>query len=204
MTEFRNRFPDYNVLDKRRTPSWNEKTRQAVEKRIREVPERRFFNHREWQTLNAVCDRIVPQPDRPDSPVPIAPFIDRKMAEDLKDGFRRESMPRMQEAWRLGLQGIDREARLRFGGPFHLLPPARQDEILRSIQEGKTSSRVWRRLPAKDFFETRVLHDIIGVYYSHPAAWNEIGFGGPASPRGYVRLGFNLRDPWEAVEVEDE
>ena len=33
-----------------------------------------------------------------------------------------------------------------------------------------------------------------------PIAWNEIGFGGPASPRGYVRMDFNRRDPWEAVE----
>ncbi|MGH6677602.1 MAG: gluconate 2-dehydrogenase subunit 3 family protein, partial [Bradyrhizobium sp.] len=36
--------------------------------------------------------------------------------------------------------------------------------------------------------------------YAHPAAWSEIGFGGPASPRGYVRLGANRRDEWEAAE----
>ena len=34
-----------------------------------------------------------------------------------------------------------------------------------------------------------------------PTAWNEIGFGGPASPRGYVRMGLDRRDPWEAVEA---
>jgi hypothetical protein len=38
------------------------------------------------------------------------------------------------------------------------------------------------------------------MYYAHPQAWDEIGFGGPASPRGYVRMGFNRYDPWEAVE----
>ena len=41
-----------------------------------------------------------------------------------------------------------------------------------------------------------------------PTAWNEIGFGGPASPRGYVRMDFDRRDPWEAAEarpgMEDE
>jgi hypothetical protein len=42
---------------------------------------------------------------------------------------------------------------------------------------------------------------VVGIYYAHPAAWSEIGFGGPASPRGYVRLGFDERDPWEAEEV---
>jgi len=45
-----------------------------------------------------------------------------------------------------------------------------------------------------------VLRTAVSIYYAHPAAWNEIGFGGPASPRGYVRLGFDRRDPWEADE----
>jgi hypothetical protein len=39
------------------------------------------------------------------------------------------------------------------------------------------------------------------AYYAHPTAWSEIGWGGPASPRGYVRLDFNERDPWEAAET---
>ena len=46
-----------------------------------------------------------------------------------------------------------------------------------------------------------LLKTVVGFYYAHPKAWNEIGFGGPASPRGYVRLGFSERDPWEAKEV---
>ncbi|MGZ4229300.1 MAG: gluconate 2-dehydrogenase subunit 3 family protein, partial [Solirubrobacteraceae bacterium] len=32
---------------------------------------------------------------------------------------------------------------------------------------------------------------------SHPWAWNEIGFGGPAYPRGYARLGAGQRENWE-------
>jgi len=52
------------------------------------------------------------------------------------------------------------------------------------------------------FFEQRLLHDIVVAYWSHPTAWNEIGWGGPASPRGYVRMGLDRRDPWEAVEAK--
>ena len=44
----------------------------------------------------------------------------------------------------------------------------------------------------------------VSVYYAHPAAWSEIGFGGPASPRGYVRMQANRRDPWEAMEEKEE
>ena len=29
-----------------------------------------------------------------------------------------------------------------------------------------------------------------------------MGFGGPASPRGYVRMELDRRDPWEAAEAK--
>jgi hypothetical protein len=40
------------------------------------------------------------------------------------------------------------------------------------------------------------------AFYSHPWAWNEIGFGGPAYPRGFMRLGgpggaIGVREPFE-------
>jgi hypothetical protein len=38
------------------------------------------------------------------------------------------------------------------------------------------------------------------AFYSHPWAWNEIGFGGPAYPRGYKYLALGAREPWEVPE----
>jgi hypothetical protein len=32
------------------------------------------------------------------------------------------------------------------------------------------------------------------VCYAHPYAWDEIGFGGPAYPRGYGALNFGAGD----------
>jgi len=59
-------------------------------------------------------------------------------------------------------------------------------------------------MPADVFFAKRMLHDICAAFYSHPASWSALGFGGPANPRGYVRLVENRRDPWEAVEARDD
>jgi hypothetical protein len=39
---------------------------------------------------------------------------------------------------------------------------------------------------------------VLAAFYSHPWAWNEIGFGGPAYPRGYARLSPGQREHWEA------
>jgi hypothetical protein len=72
---------------------------------------------------------------------------------------------------------------------------------LTQMQSGELTGEAWAGMPSKLFFEHRVIPDITHAYYAHPTAWNEIGFGGPASPRGYVRMGLNRRDPWEAVEV---
>ncbi|MGH8181653.1 MAG: GMC family oxidoreductase [Steroidobacteraceae bacterium] len=41
----------------------------------------------------------------------------------------------------------------------------------------------------------------MGGFYAHPTSWSEIGYGGPASPRGYVRMDYDRRDPWEAAQA---
>jgi Gluconate 2-dehydrogenase subunit 3 len=197
---FRSPFPGYDVLKKWQSPSWNEQTRAVVAQRLREVPERRFLSAEEWAILEAVCARLIPQPDRPGSPVPIVPFIDKKLHEGQGNGYRYDGMPPMRDAWRQGIAALDDEARARWGAGFGALPENQQDGVLRAVQHGEVLSPAWRGLSPKRFFSSLLLHEVTSVYYAHPAAWNEIGFGGPAAPRGYVRLAVDRRDPWEAEE----
>lgn len=196
------RFPGYDVLAKRDTPSWNEQTRAVVDERLAEPQEPHFFTPDEWRTLIVLCDRIVPQPaHRPRIPAEV--LVDRKLAHDQRDGYRHASMPPIREAWRQGLRALDAECRHHFGGAFIELAPGRQDTVLGMLERGEAACEEWLGLPPQIFFKKRVLHDISTAYYAYPQAWNEIGFGGPASPRGYVRLDFNRRDPWEAKERKD-
>lgn len=194
---FHTPYPAYDVLAKWDSPSWDEQTREVLRKRLTELPPRRFFSEAEWHTLEAVCARLVPQPER-STPIPIVPWIDEKLHHNWRDGFRYEDMPPFREAWRLGLEGIDQESQGCFGADFTSLAEASQDAVLRAIQSGEVKGGIWARLPPQRFFATVLLKEVVGEYYAHPAAWSEVGFGGPASPRGYVRLGENQRDPWEA------
>jgi hypothetical protein len=195
----RDRYPGYDVLSKRNTASWNEVTRRVIDQRLSISREPSFFTEDEWLTLNAVCDRIVPQPKgRP--AIPVAALIDDKMAKNRADGYRHHRLPKMQEAWRRGLRALDQEARTRHGGRFHAISVAEQNTLLQLMQQGALDNPAWDGMPCKVFFSSRMAHDIGAAYYAHPTAWNEIGFGGPASPRGYVRMGFDKRDPWEAAE----
>ena len=193
-------FPDYDVLAKRDTPSWNRATRDAIDRRLAVSREPRFFSALEFATLEAVCERILPQPaDRAD-PVPLAAHVDAKMFEGKLDGYRYNDLPKQGEAWRIGLAALDHEARERHNARFRDLSRADRDGILRDMQHGKLEGDHWPGMPLKLFFEKRVVHDITDSYYAHPTAWSEIGFGGPASPRGSGRVDKNRRDPWEAAE----
>lgn len=194
------RYPGYDVLDKWDTPSFNDQTRAVVARRLDGVLERRFLSEDEWRLLEAVVARLIPQPDRAE-PVPITPWIDEQLAMNRGEGFRHEGMPAMREAWRQGLAAIDGEARRLFEGGFAELDPPSQDATLRAVQAGEVDAGLWTNLRPELFFSDVLLKTVAGLYYTHPAAWNEIGFGGPASPRGYVRLGFNERDSWEAKEL---
>lgn len=195
------RYPNYDVLAKRHTPSWNEKTRRVIDQRLAVPREPRFLSAEDFQTLDAICARIVPQPaTRP--PVPIAALIDTKLFEDRGDGYRDHRLPPLREAWQRGLRAINVEARATHGGAFPALNNAEQDTLLRAAQEGTLSNPAWQDMASKLFFAKRLLLDIVKAYYSHPTAWSEIGYGGPASPRGYVRMDFDRRDPWEAAEAK--
>jgi Gluconate 2-dehydrogenase subunit 3 len=195
------RYPHYDVLAKRHTPSWNEKTRRVIDQRLAVPREPRFLSAEEFQTLDAVCARIVPQPvTRP--PVPVAALIDTKLLEGSSEGYRDYRLPPLREAWQCGLRALDAEARATRGGAFHALSAAEQDALLRAAQEGRLANAAWQGMASKLFFAKRLLPDIVKAYYSHPTAWSEIGYGGPASPRGYVRMDFDRRDPWEAAEAK--
>ena len=201
MSEFRTPYLTYDVLDKWDSPSWNDQTREAVRARLEEVPERRFLSAQEWSLLEAIADRLVPQPDR-EEPVPIVPWIDDMLHRGRGPGYRYADMPPMRDAWRQGLAAIADEARHRHGKCFEELAPDDRDDLLRDVENNRVESRYWGDLPAGGFFKHHLLKQVVAVYYSHPAAWSEIGFGGPASPRGYARLGPDERDPWEAEELD--
>jgi hypothetical protein len=197
-----NRFPGYDVLSKRRGVSWNDKTREVIDRRLSIGSEPQFFTAEEFLTVVAAADRIVPQP--PTRPrIPVAALIDRKLHLMQSDGYRLPGTPRDGGAWRLGLKALAAETLAAFNAPFHILLEADQDLLLVHMQKGELRDPAWTDMSSDVFFRTRLAKDIVFAYYAHPTAWSEIGWGGPASPRGYVRMDYDERDPWEAAEVKD-
>jgi hypothetical protein len=194
-------YPGFNTLSQKNF--WDEATRAVVLRRVNEPPAIRFFAPGEARLLQAICDRIVPQDDRDDPHrIPIVNGIDHRLSENRTDGYRYENMPPDREAYRLGLQAIEAIALHQCGKSFLHLGPLEQDHVLKTIHDGDppAGQKIWNRMPVARFWMLLV-QDVVEQYYAHPWAWDEIGFGGPAYPRAYVRLERGEPEPWEVAEV---
>lgn len=186
--------------------SWDQATQHLVSERVAKVPRIRFLSPQEAALLEAVIDRLIPQDDRSEErTIPILPWIDERLYKNSLNGFRYEEMPSDREAYRLGIKAIDEMAQVRFGQSFVELTVLRQEQILKSLHDGKPdpAHEAWKRMPVHRFWAL-LMEDCVTAYYSHPWAWDEIGFGGPAYPRGYMRLENGLPEPWEKDEQRYE
>jgi hypothetical protein len=219
-TDRPSRYPGYDVMRKRDTPSWDDVTREVIDERLaqRNVP--RFCNDAQWRALDALCAVIVPRSRAPQQPVaaegdiaqsgtrwaepsvPVAALIDMKLFHDGRDGYRDARLPPIRDAWRIGLAALDAESRHAYGAAFADIDATQQRALVTRMQRGELKDAAWEGMPSDVFFSLRVLHDVGSAYYAHPQAWNEMGFGGPANPRGYVRMQANRRDPWEPAEAK--
>ena len=153
------RYPGYDVLGKQNTPSWDAITRDVIARRLAVPQQPRFFDAAEWQTLDALCDRIMPQPaGRPKVPLPA--YVDAKITEKHLDGYRYATLPSQGEAWKRGLAALDQDAQAAHGVRFCDLPPDQQDALIKQMQDGALTSAAWGGMPCKDFFEHRLIADV--------------------------------------------
>jgi hypothetical protein len=199
----KDRYPTAEVLAQR--GHWDDATRQVIMDRVHNVPNFEYFDEHRRATLQALCELVIPQGHRHSNKrVPIAPWIDQRCKERIVSGFRFDNMPPDEVAWDLGLDGLDQTAYSLFGALFVQLDGGRQDQVLRRINAGDPPGETWQAIPSRRWWIYVALRQICGIYYSHPYAWDEIGFGGPAYPRGYFALNNGAPEPWEAREVRSD
>ena len=189
------RYPDYDVLEQ--AGAWDEPTRRVVLTRVDDVPARRFFTVAEWATLTVFCDDVLAQDSEPR--IPVLAYVDAKHAAGKTEGYRYAGMPSDSDTWRLVAAGLDEAA----GGgeaAYARADDERRAGIVDAFASGELTGGAWDRLSVERAWSV-VMRDALSVFYAHPWAWNEIGFGGPAYPRGYTRLGAGLSESWEGSEA---
>jgi Gluconate 2-dehydrogenase subunit 3 len=197
-------YPGFHTLDQQHY--WDAATRKVVLDRVHNIPPLRFFTPEAAATMQAVIDRILPQDDRTDATcIPILPFLDERLHLNRIEGFRYEDMPSDQDAYRLAVRAIDAMSYELYSKPFDQLRMLEQQTLLQSLHDNQpqAAQNLWQQMNLKRFW-SMLITDCCTIYYAHPYAWDEIGFGGPAYPRGYMRIENGEAEAWEVNEQRYE
>jgi Gluconate 2-dehydrogenase subunit 3 len=188
------RFPGFDPLAQ--APHWDPVTAGVVLSRLGKPPGIRFFTPAEEAVATVLCDLLLGQDGEPR--VPVTEFIDARLAGQETDGWRYEDMPEDGHAWRDSLRYLDDDAQAKFGRPFARCPAGDQRALIQVVQD--TAAGDWHGMIAAHVWSLWTRYTCT-AFYAHPQAWSEIGFPGPAYPRGYKNPGVDAREPFEVGDV---
>jgi hypothetical protein len=187
------RFEGFDVLTQ--TGHWDPVTEGVVRRRLASPGPPRFFTAAETEIARSLLDRLLGQDVEPR--IDVLADIDSRLAGEVTDGWHFADMPHDGPAWRKTLSHVDADAQARFDAPFAQLSHTQQAAIVQAVQDRIGAD--WHGLSARHVWSLWTRY-ACAAFYAHPWAWNEIGFGGPAYPRGYKNIGVNRREPWERPE----
>ena len=180
------RFPGFDALAQQR--HWDPVTTGVVLDRVSNVRDFRYFTPDEQAIATGLCDRLLGQGG--DDRIPIAAMIDARLAEAQTDGWRYADMPEDGQAWR------DTLAALRADG-FAEATEKEQDALIQGVQDAEGD---WHGMPAARVWSLWTRYACT-AFYAHPDVWSELGFPGPAYPRGYKNAGVDRREPFEVRDA---
>jgi hypothetical protein len=192
------RFPGYDVLDE--VHRWDDVTAGVVLARLAPVADLSFFTMAENAIATPLCDLLLGQDGEPK--VPVVALIDSRLATGETDGWRYDDMPEDSQAWRESLAHLEVDGQDLFGATFANLTRPRQAQLVQGVQDRSEDSADWHGLSATHVWSLWTRYACT-AFYSHPWAWNEIGFGGPAYPRGYKARHVGGRERWEVADHDD-
>lgn len=189
------RFPGMDAASQAK--HWDDATAAVVMARLGRPPDIRFFTSAEEATASSLCDHLLGQWEEPR--VAVVNMIDERLADDQTDGWHYHGMPSDADAWRDSLATLDKDSQKEYGCPFAEASRENQSVILHAVQ--RLGSHPWHGTPANRLWSLWMRYACT-AFYSHPWAWDEIGFGGPAYPRGYKNLGVDRREPFEVADAK--
>jgi hypothetical protein len=189
------RFPGFDVLGQ--APHWDQVTADLVTARCEPPSAMRFFSAAEQACAAALLDQVTGQCGA--RMVPVLQMVDARLAAGETDGWRYADMPEDGQAWRDSLAYLDKDASLRCGRGFADASEVDQMALLQAVLDLGPES--WHGLPAAHAWSLWTRYACT-AFYSHPAAWAEIGFPGPAYPRGYKNAGVGKLEPFEVPDAQ--
>ena len=191
----RGRFDGFDVMDE--VDRWDAVTKRVVLSRLSPGTELSFFSAAEAAIAAVLLDLLLGQDREPR--IPVLPLIDARLVAGETDGWHYDDMPEDGDAWRQTLRHLDVDAMAAHDCAFVELTAQQQAALVQAVYDADR----WHDLPAKHVWSLWTRYACT-AFYSHPWAWNEIGFGGPAYPRGYKNLRVDGREGWEVPDRDPD
>lgn len=193
------RFPGFDVLDN--VDDWDDITAGVVLARLAPPDQLAFFTPAEVAVAGPLLDLLLAQDADPR--VPVLQLIDQRLAVGETDGWHYDDLPEDGEAWRRSLAFLDEDAQAAHAGRgFAHLVGAERAALVQAVQDLGDQGETWHGWSAKHVWSLWTRYACT-AFYSHPWAWNEMGFPGPAYPRGYLNPGVDARERWEVADHFD-
>jgi Gluconate 2-dehydrogenase subunit 3 len=190
------RFPGFDVLSQ--AGHWDRVTADLVTARTGPQRAPEFFTEAEQPTAAALLNQLTGQCDEP-LEVSLLEMVDARLAAGETDGWRYADMPEDGQAWRDTLGYLDKDAHAQCGSGFAEASQPDQQKLIQAVQDGGDDGQ-WHGLPAARVWSLWTRYACTALY-AHPHAWSEIGFPGPAYPRGYKNAGVDRREPFEVADT---
>ena len=180
-------FPFQTIRELLESDFVTEPTRRALNERFdfdkNYAPQ--FFDWKEFDTLEAICDALAPSKVVPCGFV--AREIDKRLFENKGNGWRYDEMPPDGETYRIALPIFDQTARRIFAADFAAITNEQRIEIVRKMRDGdgdKMFGEISPKFPVTRFFE-EIFAEFVELFYSHPLVLEEIGYVGFADGKGW-------------------
>lgn len=191
-------YPSFDVMHQK--DHWDDHTQSIIADRLVRKEDYHFLTDIEAEVLRCCCSLLIDD-HRADLNQYILCHIDQFLSSNTGEGQRKPGVPPANRLIRDGIYALDQLSQRLYVNHFFHLKESEQQLILSDMSSGKNEpaavAEIWGNVPPKELFNL-LLKMTTEAYYSHPLVWSEIGYAGPAYPRGYVRTQGGHLDPWEA------
>ena len=179
-------------------------TRAVLEARANPPAYTRFLDDEAYAMLQTVTKLLLPQ-DSAGTDVDLAEAIDRRLAAGTNAGWRFAALPPDGEAYRTGLNALQKTLALTPVQSFEHMPPSEREAYLRDLAQGEADDAA--RFPLSKFL-MMLRTDVARVWMSHPStmqALNLYSFAdgatgltdGPTATEGWANLTPNTTQAFE-------
>lgn len=203
LSKHKGHYIHFNVMNEKE--HWDSHTREIVEKRLtyHEFPKDAPLDYQEVHTLHTLCAILLDETCEQILSYMLHHF-QTKLTSDIGEAQRKKDIPKESLLIGEGLLALNLFCINQYNNFFHSLDDEAKKDLINKMLQGNISLETSsRKIPAQEFIK-KILTEAVSSYYSHPQIWSEIGYAGPAYPRGYVRSELGLTDPWEARRKNEE